>query len=170
MYAGLMAANDDIRTVLIRLLNELAEGAGPDTGWVLNPRDPGLLRSLDRVTAQEASAVPSAHEASVAAHADHLQYGLSLLNRWSRGEPDPFTSADYSASWRRNTVDDSEWTERRAALRREILAWRDALTRPRDLDETELTGVVGSIAHLAYHLGAIRQISRSARGPRETET
>jgi hypothetical protein len=29
----------------------------------------------------------------------------------------------------------------------------------------ELNGVVGSIAHLAYHLGAIRQIDRAARGP-----
>jgi len=27
--------------------------------------------------------------------------------------------------------------------------------------------MVGSIAHLAYHLGAIRQIQKSARGPRE---
>ena len=38
-----------------------------------------------------------------------------------------------------------------------------------ELDETELTGVVASIAHLAYHLGAIRQLNSSARGPRETE-
>lgn len=27
--------------------------------------------------------------------------------------------------------------------------------------------VIGSIAHLAYHLGAIRQINKDARGPRE---
>jgi len=31
----------------------------------------------------------------------------------------------------------------------------------------ELTGMVASIAHLAYHLGAIRQIARDSRGPRE---
>jgi hypothetical protein len=28
-------------------------------------------------------------------------------------------------------------------------------------------GLVGSIAHLAYHLGAIRQINKDARGPKE---
>ena len=28
-------------------------------------------------------------------------------------------------------------------------------------------GIVGSIAHMAYHLGAIRQIDKAARGPRE---
>jgi hypothetical protein len=27
--------------------------------------------------------------------------------------------------------------------------------------------MIGSIAHLAYHLGAIRQIAKAARGPRE---
>jgi hypothetical protein len=27
--------------------------------------------------------------------------------------------------------------------------------------------MIGSVAHLAYHLGAMRQIERSLRGPRE---
>jgi hypothetical protein len=27
--------------------------------------------------------------------------------------------------------------------------------------------MIGSIGHLAYHLGAIRQIGRAARGPRD---
>ena len=31
--------------------------------------------------------------------------------------------------------------------------------QPRDVDEIELNGMIGSIAHLAYHLGAIRQIN-----------
>lgn len=32
---------------------------------------------------------------------------------------------------------------------------------------SELSGVIGSIAHLAYHLGAIRQIDKSSRGPKD---
>lgn len=31
----------------------------------------------------------------------------------------------------------------------------------------EANGIAGSVAHLAYHLGAIRQIATGARGPRE---
>lgn len=27
--------------------------------------------------------------------------------------------------------------------------------------------MIGSVAHLAYHLGAIRQIAKGARGPKE---
>jgi hypothetical protein len=35
--------------------------------------------------------------------------------------------------------------------------------------QVELSGLVSSIAHLAYHLGAIRQIDRTARGPKESD-
>jgi hypothetical protein len=31
----------------------------------------------------------------------------------------------------------------------------------------EFMGIVASIAHLAYHLGAIRQINKNTRGPTE---
>jgi hypothetical protein len=66
-------------------------------------------------------------------------------------------------------VSEAEWASRREALRREAYAWREALKRPRDLSNFELTGVVASVAHLAYHLGAIRQIDRSTRGPSARE-
>jgi hypothetical protein len=45
--------------------------------------------------------------------------------------------------------------------------WLNALGAPREANEIELTGMIASIAHLAYHLGAIRQIDKQARGPRE---
>ena len=146
------------------VLNELIDGAAPEAAWALNPEDPGLLRSLDKLSAEEASAIPPGGGASIAAHVDHLRYGLNLLNRWSQGE-EPFKDADYAASWRRTTVSEAEWRARREALREEAYAWRDAIQRPRDLSEFELTGVVASVVHLAYHLGAIRQINRAARGP-----
>jgi hypothetical protein len=34
------------------------------------------------------------------------------------------------------------------------------------VNDLELTGMIGSIAHLAYHLGAIR-IAKRVRGPKE---
>jgi hypothetical protein len=41
------------------------------------------------------------------------------------------------------------------------------LSSPREVSEVELTGMIASIAHLAYHLGAIRQINKESRGPKE---
>ena len=88
------------------------------------------------------------------------------MNRWSAGE-NPFDDADYSASWRRSAVSDAEWEELRAGLRDEAHRWLESIRTPREVSTVELNGMVGSIAHLAYHLGAIRQIDRIARGPAE---
>ena len=152
----------DITGALSTVLDELIAGAGPAAAWVLNPHDPGLLNSLQKLSAEEASAIPTTGGASIAAHVDHLRYGLQLLNRWSQGD-DP--DADYSASWDRIKVSEAEWVARREALRREADAWREAIKIPRDLTDFELTAVVASVAHLAYHLGAIRQMNRAIRGP-----
>ena len=95
---------------------------------------------------------------------EHLRYGLSLMNRWAAGE-NPFENADWSASWQRTAVSDAEWEALRAALRDQAHRWREVLAAPREVNRIELNGVVGSIAHLAYHLGAIRQIDGTARGP-----
>jgi hypothetical protein len=149
---------------LAALLGELIDGSASEASWILNPEDPGLRRSLETLPASAASVVPAAGGSSVAAHVDHLCYGLELLNRWSRGE-DPFADANYSASWRRSVVSDTEWAALRDRLWREAHAWMENIRNPRPLSEAEVTNIVSSVAHLAYHFGAIRQIDRSTRGP-----
>jgi hypothetical protein len=146
------------------LFDELTQGAPTEPAWALNPQDEGLLASLHRLDAQQASARPVNGGASIAAHVDHVRYGLELLNRWQAGE-NPFESADWTQSWSRTTVTAEEWMALRAALRREVDAWRAALLSPRETTDFPLTGIVGSVVHLAYHLGAMRQIDRALRGP-----
>jgi len=155
----------DLTGTLAALLAELIDGPPCGAAYMLNPGDPGLLRALDKITALEASTTVQGG-ASIAAHVDHLRYGLSLMNRWSAGE-NPFDDADWSASWRRTSLSDTEWQELKIGLRSEAHRWLDAVRVPREVSAVELNAVVGSIAHLAYHLGAIRQINRAARGPRE---
>ena len=147
------------------LFRELIDGPAASAAWMLNGGDPGLLRSLDRLTAAAASTAPASGGATIAAHVDHVRYGLSLMNRWGRGEPDPWSTADWAASWKRSVVNDREWAALREALAAEARAWLETLSGPRDYAEMELNGVIASVAHLAYHLGAIRQIDRSIRGP-----
>jgi len=131
---------------------------------MLNRGDRGLIDSLDKLSAAAASA-PNASGASIAAHVDHLRYGLALLNRWARGEPAPWKDMDWTASWKRTTVSDAEWRALRDDLCHEADAWIVALRTPREVNARELGWVAGSVAHLAYHLGAIRQIDRATRGP-----
>lgn len=64
-------------------------------------------------------------------------------------------------------MSDDEWRTLRAELRTEATRWLNALRTPRDVQQIELNGMIGSIAHLAYHLGAIRQIDTFLRGPAE---
>jgi hypothetical protein len=159
-----MATKDALSASLSLLFGELINGPSPDGAYMLNGGDPGLLRSLDRLSGAAAS--KSSAGASIAAHVDHVCYGLELMNRWSDGEANPWGSADWTASWRRGAVSDEEWAALRKRFRDETGRWHRALQQPRDLSAIELNGVVGSIAHVAYHLGAIRQIDRSIQGPK----
>ena len=157
----------DIAETLATLFGDLVDGPPGAAAYMLNRGDVGLLRSLDKLTARDASA-SARGGASIAAHVDHVRYGLSLMNRWRAGE-NPFDGADWSASWRMTTVSDAEWQQLRSDLRAEAGRWLDALRTPREVMPIELNGMIGSIAHLAYHLGAIRQIDRTARGPEEPQ-
>ena len=158
---------DELTTTLETLFSELMHGVSRAGGFMLNVGDHGLLRSLERVSAADAS-VLTRTGSSIAAHVDHVRYGLSLMNRWSQGE-NPFGSADWRASWRKTTVTDAEWEGLRAQLRHEAARWLVVLRTAREVEGIELTGMLASIAHLAYHIGAIRQINSNARGPAEGE-
>ena len=152
---------------LTRLFSELVDGAATQTSaFVLNGGDAGLLRSLDNISAADASRSVNGG-ATIAAHAQHVRYGLSLMNRWASEGGDPFADATWDEAWKTSAVQEPAWIEIRSGLRDEAQRWLKNLGTPRDLSDVEVTGMVASIAHLAYHLGAIRQISKDARGPRE---
>jgi hypothetical protein len=153
----------DVADSMSTLLGELVNGAPEGGAYMLNPKDAGLLRSLDALSAEPASA-SSQGGATIAAHVDHLRYGLSLMNRWAAGE-NPFADADWSRSWETGAVTEEEWRALRDGLASEARRWLTVVAAPRDAQPIELNGMLGSIAHLAYHLGAIRQIDRSVRGP-----
>lgn len=157
-----------VQQALLGLLDELTAGAPDNAGFILNPRDPGLLHGLDRLSAEDASAEPGNGAAPIAAHVDHVRYGFELLNRWSRGE-NPYADANWAASWQRRSVTEEGWRELRGALRREVQQAREVFQRPREVNQIELSGVIGIVAHLAYHLGAMRQIDRALRGPPATD-
>ena len=156
----------EISGALAGLFSELTEGPDPRGAYMLNSGDAGLLRSLDLLSADEASE-SSNGGATIAAHALHVSYGLSLMNRWAREGGNPFADATWDAAWKTSKVDAATWDGIRQGLRSEVQAWLEIMRAPRDVIEVELRGMMGSIAHLAYHLGAIRQIAKRSRGPRE---
>ena len=80
---------DDLTKTMTRLFSELVDGAHPTGGVVLNTGDIGLLRSLDKITAAEASQRAN-DGATIAAHTQHVRFGLSLMNEWATNGGNPF--------------------------------------------------------------------------------
>ena len=157
-----MDQNSPLVDALRGLLGELADGPA-DAAYFLNRGDRGLIASLRALSSPQASARPQGRS-SIASHVHHLRYGLSLINRWARGE-DPYGDANWSESWRHQQVNDTEWSALVTGLEREIRHWWDAMALPRAQQDGALRETIGSLVHLAYHLGAIRQIDAAAAGP-----
>jgi len=155
----------DIGPILARLFTELVNGA-TSPAYVLNTGDIGLLQSLDKLPSADASRSTD-DRATIAAHAQHVRFGLSLMNQWRAEGGDPFTNATWDEAWKISAVDAAAWAEIRSGLRRETERWTAALIAPREVTNAELTGMISSVVHLAYHLGAIRQINKALRGPQE---
>ena len=152
--------------VLPTLFSEIVFGSpDPETPtFMLNRGDVGLLASLYHVSADHASMTPTGG-ASIAAHTEHLRYGLSILNRWASGEESPWADADWTLAWMKPTVTVAEWNTLRRKLRRVAESWVKVLAAPPEMGSAAAHWVTGTVAHTAYHLGAIRQIDRAARGP-----
>ena len=143
---------------LTNLLVEIFDGPPGNEAYVLNPGDPGLLRQLESIPASAASARPMPGKTTVAAHADHVHFGLMLMNRWAAGEANPWVGADWNASWQRTAVTEEQWRVLRDQLRREYETWRKVVSARPDWNDMAAAGALSSAAHTAYHLGAIRQI------------
>jgi hypothetical protein len=152
------AVDNTFQRALVKQLTEIFEGPPGDYAFLLNPGDPGLLRQLDSIDAHTASTRNVPGQTTIAAHVDHVHYGLTLLNRWANGEANPWSDADWEASWQRGVVSEIQWQTLRNALRREFDSWRNAVRKRSDWDDMAASGALGSAAHTAYHLGAIRQI------------
>jgi hypothetical protein len=78
----------------------------------------------------------------------------------SPGEPNPWEGADFNASWQRTTVSDDQWRALRDGLRREAGTWQKFVAARTSWDDMSAAAALSTVAHTAYHLGAIRQITR----------
>jgi hypothetical protein len=145
-----------------KLLTEIFDGPPGQEAYIVNPGDPGLLRQLDTISAATASLQPISGKSSVAAHVHHLHFGLSILTRWLAGEENPWAGADWNESWQQSSVGENEWRSLLQDLRKEADRWRKAVDSLAEWDDTKASAALSTIAHTAYHLGALRQILAAA--------
>jgi hypothetical protein len=113
----------------------------------------GLLATLDNLSAKQASD-PTVLGLSIAAHAAHTAYHLEVGVRWSRGDRGPF---DWPGSFEPRTVDEADWHTLRARVRAAYAATLALAQTTQHWDEDSAGGLAAALAHVAYHLGAVRQ-------------
>ena len=140
--------------LLEELLRETFEGARPGQGTEYLDRDGGLRQTLGGLTAEQASRRIRGRP-SIAAHSRHMEFHLRTVSEWIQGQRH---KRDWPASFEPQTVDETEWLALRERLeyaRQEFLHLVSGMSEEHLLEEG---AGLGALAHLAYHLGAIRQL------------
>ena len=148
----------------LEVLKEAVEGGTPGQGTAFldgtkadGSGNHGLTATLAGLTAAQASD-PTVLGVSVAAHASHLAYHMEVVVRWEHGDRGPF---DWKASFEPSTVDEASWQAVQARVQAAYSALVDLARQDTDWDDEEkgaAGGVAGALAHVTYHLGAIRQL------------
>ncbi|AWN22123.1 hypothetical protein DKM44_01765 [Deinococcus irradiatisoli] len=154
-------SDQDWRAGLLFVLREAVEGGQPGQGTAFldgtqadGSGNHGLAATLAGLTAAQAS-TPTALGLSVAAHAAHLAYHLEVLRRWEDGERGPF---DWPGSFGSGQVAPAEWAalqERVQTAYRAVVEWAG---RRGEWNEDAAGALAGALAHLTYHIGALRQV------------
>ena len=153
-----------VRASLDLLDESLTGPADPHRTWVVSSEPAsGLLGTLDALSAEDASRPPVPGARTIAAHAQHELFALDLARHRLEGEN---PAADWDASWGTGTVTEPMWANLRAELRRAGTELRQTVESKRTWSDVETQGLIATLAHLTYHLGAVRQIARSFRAGR----
>jgi hypothetical protein len=143
---------------VLGLLQEVCDGPeNPRETWVVsNEPASGILGTVSRVSAEQASREPRVGARTIAAHAEHVRFALHASRRWLTEDAPP--QIDWKQSWLVSQVDEARWDRLRGALRDELVALTEAIRRFDRWDEVSMKGAMATVAHAAYHLGAIRQM------------
>lgn len=142
---------------LLRTLREGIEGTDEGPTYFLDSRA-SLRQTLSELSAEEASRDVGGN--SVAAHAYHIVFAFEAFGAYVRGDR---TRRDWNESWRVSTVDPAQWEALQKDVFRGYEELRDAIKNHAEESDDTMGGTVGAVAHLAYHIGAIRQKLAVAR-------
>lgn len=140
---------------LLTILREAWEGPHPKLDWTYfldRGPDAGLRNTLAKLTAEEASREIGGN--SIAAHAHHVLFSFEAFTAFIGGDR---TKRDWDESWRVSAVDDAAWATLQDDLATRYEALRGTVKEQDVSNEEAFGGAMAAVAHLAYHLGAIRQ-------------
>ena len=139
------------------LLHETFEGSAEGQGSAYLDHGVGVFSTLDKLSAAEASR--SISSMTVAAQTEHAKFYLDRICEFMNGRTD---KVNWDDSWLIETVNDEEWDALRASVRRSYENTMQCLANIDDWTNDRVGMAIGMVAHTAYHLGAIRQLAKTA--------
>lgn len=155
-----LAGADVVRQLLVVLRESLDGPSGPWTHFVDNRPGAGFLGALDPLSAAEASRPVGG--SSIAAHVHHIAFGMEVSAASLAGDNE---HRDWSQSWIVSSVDEAAWKALVARFRAEYANLIGAIETHGAANEEALGAAIGVIAHVAYHLGAVRQKLATVKNP-----
>ncbi len=141
----------------LQLLRETFDGPPSEGGSAYLDKGAGLFQTLDRLTAEEASAAVGPGAPTIAGHCEHVRFYLVALHEFMRGAT---AQVDWKQSWLVQAVTAEEWNAVREGLRRTYTTLTDHLQSVERWGDSEVGDGMAILVHTAYHLGAVRQIAR----------
>jgi hypothetical protein len=97
---------------------------------------------------------------TIAAHTEHLRWSLANLNNTIAGNP---WNPNWAESWQVRSLEQSDWTTLQAALKNEYESLRRVIQSSDRWwsDQLHINGMIATVAHAAYHLGAMRVLLKT---------
>ncbi|WP_425618679.1 hypothetical protein NA78x_002389 [Anatilimnocola sp. NA78] len=80
------------------LLTETLLRADKNYAYVINQGERGLVDTLKSLSASQVSKPPRAGGKPIVSHANHVLYGLDLINRAMHGDQTAFAQADWTVA------------------------------------------------------------------------
>jgi len=138
------------------LLRETFEGSPEGVPSAYLDRGIGFFSTLRDISADQASR--EIGSTTIAAQTEHAKFYLDRLCEFISGRTE---RVNWEDSWLIETVNETEWNALRETLRNSYTDAIKCLASNRDWNTTKSGMAMGLIAHSAYHLGAIRQLTKS---------
>ena len=140
---------------LREILRETFEGGLPGEGTEFLDHSSGIRTTLKALSAAQASKRRDGHP-SIAAHARHMAFHLRTVAEWVEGD---HRKRDWLASFEPQEVSEREWVEIQQDLEAARTRFLEVMKSLAPETFVKEGAGYGAIAHLAYHLGAIRQLA-----------
>jgi hypothetical protein len=153
-------------TAFLEVFAETFEGGKPGAGTAYldntaadGSGNAGFFALLEGLSA-EAASKPTALGKSIAAHMTHSIVHIEMVLKFAAGDR---PSVDWQASFLPETVSSGEWVAQRQRLQQAYRAMVQLAHNTPTWNAESAGGMMASLAHAAYHLGAVRQILKLAR-------